>query len=435
MLLITNGRVLNPATRLEADANVLIVGNRIEKIGSPASVGARALELQRVTGEDIEELSARGLVVAPGFVDVHVHFRDPGLTYKEDIHTGSAAAAAGGYTTVVCMANTKPPVDHEAVLTDLRNRAKDLPIHVLNAANVTTSMSGQKLTDMEKLQAAGACGFTDDGVPIRDEKLMLQALQMAKKLDVPISVHEEDPELLLSQGVNQGAVSEKLGLGGAPAVSEAVLVARDCLLNQSVGAKLDIQHISAKMTVDILRFMKAEGVEVYGEVTPQHLYATEKLVLQKGSLARVNPPLRTEEDRQALISGLCDGTIDMIATDHAPHAKEEKAKPIADAPSGMIGLETAFALCYTVLVKSGRMTLLELCEKMSYNPARLYGLDAGELREGGPADLVLLDPKEEWTITEDCFRSKSKNSPFVGEHVTGRVKCTICDGRIVGLDN
>lgn len=431
MLLIKNGRVLDPATKLDTMANVLIVKDKIVKIGSPREVGAKALELQRENGEEIREILADGLVVAPGFVDVHVHFRDPGLTYKEDIHTGSQAAAAGGYTTVICMANTKPPVDSVDVLRDLRMRAMDLPIHVLNAANVTVAMQGQKLTDMDALYEAGACGFTDDGVPISDERLMREALKKAKKLDVPISVHEEDPLLMNSPGVNYGDVSKQLGLGGAPAVAETVLVARDCLLNQDIDAKLDIQHISAGMTVDILRFMKKKGVNVYGEVTPQHLYATEQLVMKQGSLARVNPPLRTEADRQALIDGVVDGTLDMIATDHAPHAKDEKSKPIEDAPSGMIGLETAFALCNTVLVKSGRTAISDLCEKMSLNPARLYGLDAGRLYEGGPADLVLLDPEEEWTVTEADFHSKSKNSPFVGEQVTGRVKYTICDGKIV----
>ena len=423
MILIKSGRVIDPANNIDTITDVVIDDN-----GKIRSIGAADTALNYDTVIDAENL-----IVAPGFIDVHVHFRDPGLTYKEDISTGAAAAAAGGYTTVICMANTKPPVDSVETLAELCSREKQLPIHVLQAANVTAGMQGKELTDMEALLAAGAAGFTDDGVPIADEKLLLQALKKCKELDVPISLHEEDPALMFSAGVNKGVVSDKLGLGGAPDEAEYVLVARDVMLNRKIGAKLDIQHISSGVTVDILRSAKKMGIKVFGEVTPQHLAATEELVLEKGSLARVNPPLRTEKDRQALIEGLRDGTIDMIATDHAPHSKEEKSKPLESAPSGMIGLETALGLVLTSVVRTGQVPLKRVIEALTINPAKLYKLPAGTLSEGADADLVIFDPEEKWTVG-DSFRSKATNSPFIGWELYGKVKTTICGGEIVFRD-
>ncbi|MCR5007244.1 MAG: dihydroorotase [Oribacterium sp.] len=423
MKLIKNGRVIDPANNIDTITDVVIDDN-----GKIRSIGASDTALNYDT-----VINAENLIVAPGFIDVHVHFRDPGLTYKEDISTGAAAAAAGGYTTVICMANTKPPVDSVETLAELVSREKQLPIRVLQAANVTAGMQGKELTDMEALLAAGAVGFTDDGVPIADEKLLQQALKKCKELDVPISLHEEDPALMFSAGVNKGVVSDKLGLGGAPDEAEYVLVARDVMLNRKIGAKLDIQHISGGVTVDILRAAKKMGIKVFGEVTPQHLAATEELVLEKGSLARVNPPLRTEKDRQALIEGLRDGTIDMIATDHAPHSKEEKSKPIESAPSGMIGLETALGLVLTSVVRTGQVSINRVIEALTINPAKLYKLPAGTLSEGADADLVIFDPEEKWTVP-DHFRSKASNSPFIGWKLYGKVKTTICGGEIVFRD-
>ena len=418
MLLIKGGRVMDPASNVDAMMDIEIVDGKITKIEKDISV------------QDHEIIDASGCVVAPGFVDVHVHFRDPGLTYKEDIETGAKAAAKGGYTTVICMANTVPPIDNVDTLKEVMDRQKQLPIHVLQAANVTKKMHGEELTDMDALLKAGAAGFTDDGVPIPNEKVMVEALKKCKELDVPISLHEEDPALMKSAGVNQGVVSKQLGLGGAPDEAEYVLVARDVLLNRKIGAKLDIQHISSKVTVDILRWAKQQGICVYGEVTPQHLCATEDLVLEQGSLARVNPPLRTKEDQMALIQGLADGTLDMIATDHAPHAKEEKDKPIASAPSGMIGLETALGLIIQNVVKPGYVDLMTVLKALTINPSKLYKLDAGQLKVNHPADVVIFDPNEEWVVTDD-FASKSSNSPFIGQIVCGKVKKTICDGQIV----
>lgn len=423
MKLIKGGRVIDPANDIDRITDILIDDSgRIQRIGD-------------YDAEDScnDIINAEGKVVAPGFVDVHVHFRDPGLTYKEDIRTGAAAAAAGGYTTVICMANTKPPIDSVEILTELMEREKQLPIHVLQTANVTLSMQGKELTDMDALFAAGAVGFTDDGVPIADEKLMIKALTKCRELDVPISLHEEDPALMFSAGVNKGSVSDKLGLGGAPDEAEYVLAARDVMLNRKIGARLDIQHISSGTTVEVLRAAKKMGIRVYGEVTPQHLAATEELVLSRSSLARVNPPLRTEADRQALIMGLADGTIDMIATDHAPHSSEEKSKPIAEAPSGMIGLETALGLIITHTVRTGQVTLSQVIKALTCNPSGLYKLDAGTLSVGAPADIVIFDPEEQWTVPEK-FASKATNCPFIGMSLYGKVKTTICSGKIVYQD-
>ena len=426
MLWIKNGRLVDPKSQTDQFCDICIERDRIAGILPVGSADAK-----HEAGDEVIE--AAGLVVAPGLIDVHVHFREPGFTYKEDIDTGAASAAAGGYTTVICMANTKPIVDNEETLTYLRERAKTQPIHVLNTAAITKEFGGKELTDMVGLKALGAVGFTDDGVPIADTALVLEAMKKAKELNVPLSFHEEDPALIGSFGVNQGPVSEAVGVPGAPAVAEDSLVARDCALALSTGAEIDIQHISSGTSVAIVRAFKALGKNIHAEATPQHFAITEKAVLEKGTLARVNPPLRTEADRLAIIEGLKDNTIDYIATDHAPHSKEEKAKDMASAPSGMIGLETALALGITHLVQPGHLGLSHFLEKLTVNPAELYHLDAGYVAVGGIADLVIFDEHETWTVTEN-FKSKASNSPFIGDTLTGRVKYTICDGKIAYRD-
>lgn len=420
MILIKDGRVIDPQSEMDEIIDLVIENGTITGIGK----FAKSDEYERV-------IDAKGMVVAPGLVDVHVHFRDPGFTYKEDLKTGAASAAAGGYTTVICMANTKPVVDTVDILADLRNRAGQLPIHVLNTAAVTKGLQGRELTDMPALMDAGAVGFTDDGIPISDVKLLLSAMEAVKALNVPISLHEEDPNLIGSYGINQGPVSEKAGVAGAMALAEEILIARDGLLALKTGASVNIQHISSKTSVEMIRMLKRLGANLSAEVTPQHFSLTEQAVLEKGTLAKVNPPLRTEADRYGLIEGLKDGTIDIIATDHAPHSKEEKGKGIAEAPSGMIGLETALALGITHLVRKGHMTMIQMLEKMTVNPAKLYRLDCGVIRVGGAADLVIFDEREPWIVDGDRFYSKSANSPFIGQELYGKVKYTICRGRVV----
>ena len=418
MFVIKNVRILDPASATDMVGDIRIDGGKITAIGT---VEAKA--------EDTV-LDGKGLVAAPGLVDTHVHFRDPGLTYKEDIYSGAHAAAAGGFTSVVCMANTKPIADNPDTISYIVKKGKKTGIHVYTAAAVTKEFDGKNLTDFKELLQAGAIGFTDDGIPIKDAGIVKSAMEMAAELDVPISLHEEDPDLIERPGVNQGKVSENLNYGGAPARSEYEMVQRDCELALQTRAKTVIQHISSAETVEAVRQCWKRGGKIYGEVTPQHFSATEDLVLEKGALARVNPPLRTEEDRRAIIEGLKDGTLNIIATDHAPHSREEKAKDIKDAPSGMIGLETSLALGITSLVQTGELELMELLEKMTINPALLYHLDAGRLTEGGPADLVLFDPDKKWTV-QDQFLSKANNSPFIGWELTGQVQYTICGGKVV----
>ena len=425
-MIIKNGRVIDPKSGFDGIADIVIKDGKIEKI---LKREGNAKEEDAFQAADEEIIDASGLIVAPGLIDVHVHFRDPGLTYKEDIETGSAAAKAGGFTTVVMMGNTKPVIDNKETLRYVLEKGKQTGIHVLSAANITKGMKGKELTDMEALRAQGAAGFTDDGVPIMDVKLLMEAMERAKKLNVPLSFHEEDPGFITNNGINRGEVSEKLGIGGSPRVAEDSLVARDCMIALYTGACVNIQHISSKNAVAAVALAKKLGADVWAEVTPHHLTLDETAVLKFGSLAKMNPPLRTKEDREALIEALKDGTIDMIATDHAPHSREEKEKPLVEAPSGIIGLETSLPLCVTELVKKGHLSYVELFEKMCLNPARLYRLDTGYLAEGGPADLVIFDDQEGFEAGP--FVSKSSNSPFTGRKMFGKVKTTICSGKAV----
>ena len=418
MFVIKNVRILDPASATDMTGDIGIENGKIAAIGTVE------------TKAEDQVLDGKGLVAAPGLVDTHVHFRDPGLTYKEDIYSGARAAAAGGFTSVVCMANTKPVADNVDTVSYIVDKGKKTNIHIYATAAVTKAFDGKNLTDFRDLLKAGAVGFTDDGIPIKDAETVKAAMELAAELDVPISLHEEDPDLIERPGVNQGKVSEKLNYGGAPARSEYEMVRRDCELTLQTRAKTVIQHISSAESVEAVRQCWRRGGRIYGEVTPQHFSATEDLVLEKGALARVNPPLRTEADRQAIIEGLKDGTLNIIATEHAPHSREEKEKDIKDAPSGMIGLETSLALGITNLVKTGELELIDLLEKMTINPAMLYHLNAGRITEGGPADLVLFDPDKKWTV-EDHFYSKANNSPFIGMELTGKVQYTICDGKIV----
>ncbi|MDE6015952.1 MAG: dihydroorotase [Acetatifactor sp.] len=423
MLLIQNGYLIDPKSGTEGNFDVLTEGDRIIKIGR--------------IGRDMkkpahcEVLDAEGLVVAPGLVDVHVHFREPGFTYKEDIATGARAAARGGYTTVVLMANTKPPVDNEETLALVLEKAKETDIHVVTCANVTKGMKGEKLTEMEKLAQCGAVGFTDDGVPLLDEELVRAAMEQTAHLDMPISFHEENPRLIAQNGINRGRASEHFGIEGSPREAEIDLIKRDLELALETGACINIQHISTAEGVELVRRAKARGTgrNIHAEATPHHFTLTEEAVIQYGTLAKMNPPLRTEEDRLAIIRGLTDGTIDIIATDHAPHSAEEKAKSITEAPSGIIGLETALSLGITELVCKGYMTMRDLLRAMSTNPAAMYHLDAGYLEEGGPADLVLIDTAAV-NVTGD-YASKSDNSPFTGWELTGKVRATVCAGKLV----
>ena len=419
-MIIKHGLMMDPASGLSEHMDILVKDGKIVKIAP------------EITDNTEEILEAKGLIVGPGLLDTHVHFRDPGFTYKEDIHTGALASAKGGFTTVICMANTSPTVDNVDTLKDNLERGAKEDIRIFQAAAISHSLKGQEEVDMTALKDAGACGFTDDGIPLLNAEFCYKAMESAEALNVPISLHEEDPAFIRNNGINHGKVSEELGIYGSPSIAEESLVARDCLLALRSGADVVIQHISSGVSVELVRTYKKLGAHLHAEATPHHFSLTEEAVLEHGTLAKMNPPLRTEKDRQQIIAGLADGTIDLIATDHAPHSAEEKAKPITEAPSGIIGLETSLALGITNLVKPGHLTMLQLLEKMTVNPAKLYHLPYGTIQEGAAADFVLFDPDETWIPTE--YASKSSNSPFTGKKLTGKVKYTICGGKIVYAD-
>ena len=416
-MIIKNGLVIDPANGIEKKLNIIIKTGKIAELTDSCDF------------DDDEVIDASGCVVAPGLVDVHVHFRDPGFTYKEDIYTGAKAALKGGFTSVVLMANTKPAVDNEETLKYVIEKGKETDLKVYTCATVTKNMAGAELTDMDSLLKNGAVGFTDDGIPIMDERLMESAMEKAAKLGVPISLHEEDPSLITNNGVNRGNASEYYKIGGSPREAEISLIERDLEIALKTGAILNIQHISTKEGVELVRQAKKRGSNIHAEATPHHFTLTEDAVIEYGTLAKMNPPLRKEEDRLAIIEGLKDGTIDIIATDHAPHSEEEKKKDITQAPSGIIGLETALALGITKLVNANELSLSDFVAKMTVNPSKMYSLEAGTLSVGAVADIVIFD--KEATQKIGNYESKSHNSPFTGWELNGVVKYTIVNGKVV----
>ena len=423
MILLQNGTVIDPESGFEKKADILIKGAEIAAIGQNL--------ISDIDKKSVEIIDCSDKIIGPGLVDVHVHFRDPGFTYKEDIESGSKAAKKGGYTSVVLMANTKPPVDTPQTIQYILDKGKKTGINVYTCATITEKMAGQQLNDFKLLKEAGAIGFTDDGIPLLTENIVKQAMNEAAKEDVVLSFHEEDPSFIENNGINHGKASEYFKIGGSNRQAEISMVQRDIALAMETGAKVNFQHISSKETVDLIRQAKKteKGSQIYAEATPHHIALTEDAAIKYQTLGKMNPPLREEADRQAIIKGLLDNTIDMIATDHAPHSKEEKAKPITEAPSGILGLETAFSVAYHTLVEENAMPLIQLLDKMSYAPAKLYGLNAGSVKINGPADLCVIDTKCKWKIKK--FASKSQNSPFLNQELSGKVIMTICKGQIV----
>lgn len=419
MLLIKNGRVIDPKTQFNQVCDVLIDGKKIKKIAD------------RIDSENAEIIDATGFVVAPGLVDIHVHFREPGQTHKEDIHTGALAAAAGGFTSVVMMANTNPTISDVNTLKEVLENAAKEDVHIYTNATITKNFDGHHLTDFKGLLAAGAVSFSDDGIPLQSTKVVKEALNLAKSNGTFIALHEEDPELNGILGFNEHIAQEKFNFCGATGVSEYSMIARDVMIAYDCQAHLHIQHLSKAESVKVVEFAQQLGAQITAEAAPQHFSKTEDLLLIKGSAAKMNPPLRMERDRLAVIEGLKSGVISVIATDHAPHHKDEKdVADITQAPSGMTGLETSLSLGLTNLVETGDLTLSELLEKMTSNPSSLYNFEAGYLAENGPADIVIFADKEERVVSEN-FASKASNSPFIGEKLQGVVKYTICDGEII----
>lgn len=427
MILLKNGRVIDPQSGFDKVSDILVDGKKIIKIEESISPQTE----NELAGEDIEIIDCEGCIIGPGLVDIHVHFRDPGFEYKEDIETGAKAAAAGGVTSVILMANTKPAVDTKETLEYVINKGAATDINVYTCANVTEGLKGQKLTNFAELKSAGAIGFTDDGIPILDSDMARKAMEEAAKEDVVLSFHEEDPKYITNNGVNRGKASEYFGIGGSDRMAEISMVQRDIELALQTGAKINIQHISSAETLELIREAKKKTHRqiIFAEATPHHIALTEEDTIANGTLAKMNPPLRTEADRRAIIEAIKDDTIDFIATDHAPHAKEEKEKAITDAPSGITGLETALPVVYEKLVREENIPVLKVFEKMSLKPAKLYGIDAGYISEGAPADIVIFN--ENLSAKYDRTFSKSENSPFMGHVFKGNVVYTICKGKVI----
>ena len=421
-LLIRGGRVIDPANRIDEYLDILLADGKIARLG------------KNLPAEDAQVLDAGGLAATPGLVDMHVHLREPGFEDKETVATGCAAAARGGVTTLVAMPNTRPATDCGEVVSLVRDKALPTGVNVLPAGAVTLGQKGEALTVFVALKAAGVPALTDDGVPIQNLALLRQAMIAAKALGLPLLDHCEDRDMVRNYAVNEGAVSRKLGLPGRPAVAEELQIMRDVMLAEDTGAHVHICHISTAKGVEIVRQAKARGVRVTCETCPQYFTLTEEEVLRQGAMARVNPPLRTQADVEGIRAGLMDGTIDAIVTDHAPHTAEEKSKPLPDAPSGMVGLETSLALALTGLYHTGLLPLSRVLALMSASPAALLGLDKGTLSLGRDADLVLFDPDQAWTIDKNQFVSKGRNTPFHGRAVRGKVKYTISRGNIIYME-
>lgn len=422
-LLIKQGRLVDPVGGTGGVMDILIENGKVALIGS---------QLQE---PDAQVIDAKGLVVSAGLIDVHVHLREPGFEYKETIETGCAAAARGGFTSIACMPNTKPAVDTpERVAFVLEQAKKACGVRVLPIAAVSEGQQGKVLTDAEALAAAGAAALSDDGVPVQEANLMRDALIKARRQGLPVLSHCEDAGMVCNYAVNEGVVSRRLGIPGRPAVAEELMVMRDAMLAEETGGAVHICHVSTARSVDIVRQFKKKGVRITCETCPQYFTLTEEEILAQGSMARVNPPLRTWKDVEGIIAGLQDGTIDAIVTDHAPHSAEEKARPLTEAPSGMVGLETSLAVSLTALYHTGKLDLSTLLRKMTVEPARILGIDRGRLALGSDGDAVIFDPDEEWTVDPEQFASKGRNTPFGGRRLKGRVKYTIVGGTVIYQD-
>lgn len=423
-LLIKHGRVVDPVSGTVSIQDLYIENGKV-------------VQLEKDIRQEADQvIDADGLVVCPGLVDMHVHLRDPGLTYKEDIFTGTAAAAHGGVTSVACMANTDPVVDTSEQVRYVKDKAAQANgVHVYPIAAVSMGMRGEEPSDADALKKAGALALSDDGCNVDNANLMRDVMIHAKRLEMPVLCHCEDTTMVEGRAVNEGSVSRQLWLEGRPAIAEEIMVMRDAMLAEETGAHVHICHVSTAKSVDIIRRMKKRGVAITCETCPQYFTLTEDEILTQGSMARVNPPLRTAKDIKGIIAGLKDGTIDAIATDHAPHSAEEKSRPLTRAPSGMVGLETSLAITLTELYHTGKMKLPDIIKRMTYTPASILRLSSkGRLSLGSDADITIFDPEEVWTIDPEQFASKARNTPFAGREVKGKVKYTIVGGNVIYQD-
>lgn len=416
-LAIKGGRVIDPRNGLDKIADILIEDGVISTIGN-------------IDQRFDEEIDAKGLIICPGLCDMHVHLREPGREDEETVESGSMAAAAGGFTTVACMPNTQPALDNQGMMDLIRSlETPYCRVHPVGA--ITKGLEGLELAEIGDMVKAGAVAVSDDGKPVTDSNLMRRALDYCRMFDIPVISHCEDKYLSADGFMNEGPLATRLGLRGIPNAAEASMAYRDCQLAALTGGRVHIAHVSCAETVEVVRQAKKQGIRVTAETCPHYFCLTEEAVIGYNEMARVNPPLRTRKDIETIIDGLRDGTIDCIASDHAPHSLEEKEVEFDQAPCGMIGLETSLGLCWTHLVEKKVLTPAQLVEKMSVNPRRILGLVGGSLETGKPADLTLLDPAAEWTVDPERFRSMSRNTPFAGWRLKGRAVMTIIGGRVI----
>jgi dihydroorotase len=423
-LLLRNGRIVDPSQRLDAIGDLLVVDGRV------AQAGQRTDAVER--RENLEVLDCTGLVVSPGFIDVHCHLREPGREDVETIATGARAAAAGGFTAVCAMPNTDPVTDNQAAVGFIiRQAQRAATARVYPIGAISVGQRGEALAEFGEMVGAGAVAVSDDGKPVASAQLMRSALEYARTFNVPVVDHCEEPTLARGGAMNEGIVSTRLGLKGIPAEAEEIMVIRDILLSRRTGGHVHLAHMSTSGSVELIRWGKERGINVTAEVCPHHLSLTEDRVEGYDTNAKMNPPLRTVADVEALREAVRDGTIDVIATDHAPHHYDEKEREFADAPNGIVGLETALAVVVTNLVEPGLIDYATLVDRMSVAPARIFHLPGGTLRESTVADITVFDPRERWTVDATRFLSKGRNTPYAGRELTGRAVYTIVDGRIV----
>jgi dihydroorotase len=429
-LIIKGGRVIDPAFGFGKLADVFIKDGRIGKISTKTT----AKELSSVDKENI--LDVEGKIVTPGLIDMHVHLREPGREDKETIITGCQAAAAGGFTSICCMPNTSPAIDNQETVKFVLSRAEKADARVYVVGAVTKELKGKELAEIGDLVKTGAVAISDDGNYLQNPQLMRRALEYARMFDIPIITHAED-EFLCADGImNESYEGSRFGLKGRPAVGEVIAVLRDIHLCRFTGGRLHVAHVSTAGAVESIRWAKREGINITAEAAPHHFSLTDDEIGKEfNTNLRVNPPLRTKKDVEAIIEALVDGTIDCIATDHAPHSEEEKDVEFDQAPPGMIGLETSLGLVKTRLIDKGYLSWADAIRKMSYNPARILGLPGGTLQDDAPADITIIDPDKKWTVNKEKFRSKSKNSPFIGKKLSGKVAFTILGGKVVYRDN
>lgn len=412
--------------------NATLLLNNKEETRDVYIKDGKIAEVGQNLNADTDIIDCTGLLLTPGLVDVHVHLREPGFEHKETIKSGTHAAARGGFTTICPMPNTNPIIDTPEILRDLNNKIKeDAVIKVLPYVSITTGLKGEELVDFQALKAEGAFAFTDDGVGVQSADMMYRAMQAAAKIDMAIVAHTEENTLIYGGAIHEGKTSEKLGIKGIPAITESTQIARDVLLAEAADCHYHVCHVSTKESVRVIRDAKRAGIKVTAEVTPHHLVLDENDITEKDPNFKMNPPLRGTDDREALIEGLLDGTLDFIATDHAPHHEDEKAVGIDTAPFGIVGIENAFQLVYTKLVKTGVFTLQQVIDWMTIKPSEVFKLDSGKIEAGSAADLTLIDLNREYTLDKNDFLSKSKNTPFHGEQLTSDIVMTIADGKIV----